>query len=127
MTKHVNKGWSSSIDDRGYGPLTEEDYMRLMEGEGFRVALAKSYPLCFKVTKVSSFTYTKLTYSKIDSIIKTGLNVFKDVVEATHKVIYEAFDEISEKDRNDFLSEYRQRIEAAHVPVRINYSNLLNN
>ena len=57
MTKHVNKDWSSSIDDRGYGPLIVEDYKRLMECQGFRVALAKSYPLCFNVTKVSSFTY----------------------------------------------------------------------
>jgi len=88
-TKHVNKDWSSSIDNRGYGPLIVEDYKRLMECQGFRVALAKSYPLRFNVTK--------------------------EVVEATHKVIYEAFDELPEKDRNAFLSEYRQRVEAAHV------------
>ena len=42
----------------------------------------------------------------------------KDVVDATHKVVYEAFNELSEKDRTAFLSEYRQRVEASHVPVR---------
>ena len=54
----------------------------------------------------------------IDRIIKISLNIFKDVVEATHKVIYEAFNEMSEKDRNAFLYEYRQRVEAAHLKVR---------
>ena len=49
----------------------------------------------------------------LDNII-----TLKDVVDATHKVVYEAFNELSEKDKTAFLSEYRQRVEAAHVSVR---------
>ena len=60
MTKHVNHDWSSTIDDRGYGPMIAEDYRRLMESHGFRVALAKPYPLCFKVTKVCLFSNQKI-------------------------------------------------------------------
>ena len=114
MTKHVNNYWSSTIDNRGYGPMIAEDYRRLMEGHGFRVALAKPYPLCFKVTKVRSIS-NQIIFQLPQSM---GHFTFKDVVEATHKVVYEAFDELPEKDRNAFLSEYRQRVEAAHISVR---------
>ena len=44
--------------------------------------------------------------------------MLKDVVDATQKVFYEAFNELPEKNRTAFLSEYIQRVEAAHVPVR---------
>ena len=114
MTKHVNHDWSSTIDDRGYGPIIVEDYRRLMEGHGFRVALARPYPLCFKVTKVCLFT------NQVNILVLHHFTL-KDVVDATHKVVYEAFNELSERDRTSFLSEYKQRVEAAHVSVRRYY------
>ena len=52
-TKHVNKEWSSTFDEDGYGPMYEDDYKRLMESHGFRVFVAKPYPLTYKVTKVN--------------------------------------------------------------------------
>ena len=57
MTKHVNKDWSSTVDERGYGPLIASDYRGLMESQGFRVAVAKPFPLCFKVKKVIRYCY----------------------------------------------------------------------
>ena len=53
MTKHVNKEWSLTIDEDGYGPMYEDDYKRLMESHGFRVFVAKPCPLTYKATKVT--------------------------------------------------------------------------
>ena len=52
LTKHVNKEWSSSFDEDGYGPMFEDDYKRLLESHGFMVTVAKPYPLSYKITRV---------------------------------------------------------------------------
>ena len=45
--------------------------------------------------------------------------LLQEVVEATHKVIYEAFVELTENDREAFMPEYMRRLEAAHESVRV--------
>ena len=56
-TKHVNKEWSSTFDEDGYGPMYEDDYKRLMESHGFRIISAKPFPISYKVTKVYMKNY----------------------------------------------------------------------
>lgn len=53
LTKHVNKEWSSTFDEDGYGPMYENDYKRLLENHGFKVFVAKPYLISYKLTKVT--------------------------------------------------------------------------
>ena len=53
LTKHVNKEWCSTIGEDGYGPMYENDYKVLMESHGFKVIVAKPYPISYKVTEVT--------------------------------------------------------------------------
>lgn len=91
LTKHVNKEWSSTIDEDGYGPMYEDDYKRLMESHGFRVFVAKPCPLTYKATKVY--------YER-----------------CTQKMILEAFPELSDEESELFLPEYKARLQSANIP-----------
>jgi len=91
LTKHVNNEWSSTIDVDGYGPMYEDDYKRLMESNGFRVFVAKPYPLTYKVTK---------DYEE----------------RCNQKMIFEAFPELSHEERKLFLKEYKARLQSASIP-----------
>ena len=52
--ENLSKDWCSTIGDDGYGPMYADDYKVLMESHGFRVIVAKPYPISYKVTEVIS-------------------------------------------------------------------------
>jgi len=99
LTKHVNKDWCSTIGEDGYGPMYADDYKVLMESHGFRVIVAKPYPISYKVTE-------------------------EFIVKGRQKTILGAFPELTDADREEFLLEYRKRVEAAHVPDDFGLFNL---
>ena len=80
LTKHVNKEWSSTFDEDGYGPMYEDDYKRLMESHGFRVFFGKTVSNILQINKgnlmylikhtddIFSFAgFSCKSHSKIDS------------------------------------------------------------
>ena len=48
-TVHVNNSWMSTVDKNGYGDITQDDFVKLMETNGFRVDQAKTIPLEYKL------------------------------------------------------------------------------
>ena len=51
-TVNVNHGWMSTVDEKtGYGNIKREDFVKLLESHGFRVAEAKDLTLEYKLSK----------------------------------------------------------------------------
>ena len=47
-TVHQNNSWMSTINKNGFGDMITEDFVKLMENNGFRVDDAKTVPLKYK-------------------------------------------------------------------------------
>jgi len=84
-TVHVNNSWMSTVDQSGYGNITQEDFARLIESKGFRVDEAKTIPLDYKLDK--DFVH----------------NFFK-------QTILSSFPELVGEKRKEFFSEYIPRV-----------------
>ena len=84
-TVHVNNSWMSTVDQSGYGNITEEDFVRLIESKGFRVDEAKTIPLEYKLDK---------------DFVK---NFFK-------QTIMTSFPDLVGEKRKEFFSEYIPRV-----------------
>ena len=84
-TVHVNNSWMSTVDQSGYGNITEEDFVRLIESKGFRVDEAKTIPLEYKFDR---------------DFIK---NFFKET-------IMTSFPDLVGEKRKEFFNEYIPRV-----------------
>jgi len=84
-TQHKNNSWMSSVDANGRGPVTEADYIKLMENNGFKVAFseAKTVNLTFSEDFMRNFFRT---------------------------VILPALSDMQEKEKQQFLDEYVRRV-----------------
>lgn len=84
-TIHKNNDWMSTVDNKGNGPIIEEDYVRLMENHGFKVEFSHSQPL---------------QYVFNDEFIR---NFFKST-------ILTSFNELNENERKEFMEEFVRRL-----------------
>jgi len=84
-TVHQNNSWMSTIEKHGYGGIIENDFVKLMENHGFKVANAKTIPLKYKF--------------EVDFI----KNYFKTVV-------LTSFPELQGETRKEFFNEYIPRV-----------------
>ena len=68
---NVNNDWMSNVDKKtGYGNIQAEDFVKLMEGHGFRVDDVKTLDLDFKLTKeVVDGILQKLVLPSLPSIV----------------------------------------------------------
>ena len=82
---NMHHDWMSNVDKKtGYGSITREDFVKLMEAHGFRVNQAETLTLNYKLSR--------------------------DFVEGfKKKTILPAFPEIVGKDREEFFKEYIDR------------------
>ena len=92
-TVHVNNSWMSTVDQSGYGNITEEDFVKLLESKGFRVDDAKTIPLEYKFDK---------------DFIK---NFFK-------QTIMTSFPDLVGEKRTEFFNEYIPRVRELSTIVR---------
>ena len=92
-TVHVNNSWMSTVDQSGYGNITEEDFVKLIESKGFRVDDAKTIPLEYKFDK---------------DFIK---NFFK-------QTIMTSFPDLVGEKRTEFFNEYIPRVRELSTIVR---------
>ena len=90
---HVNNSWMSTVDQAGYGNITQQDFARLMESKGFRVDEAKTIPLDYKLDK--DFVH----------------NFFK-------QTIMTSFPELVGDKRKEFFNEYIPRVRELSTIVR---------
>lgn len=80
-TVHRNNTWMSTVDHKGNGPIIEQDYVKLMQNNGFKVKFSKNQPL---------------NYVFNDDFIR---NFFKST-------ILTSFQELEPKEREMFLEEF---------------------
>ena len=92
-TVHVNNSWMSTVDQAGYGNITQQDFARLIESKGFRVDEAKTIPLDYKLDK--DFVH----------------NFFK-------QTIMTSFPELVGEKRKEFFNEYIPRVRELSTIVR---------
>ena len=85
-TVNVNHGWMSTVEEKtGYGNIKREDFVKLLESHGFRVAEAKNVTLDYKL--------------------------HPDFVERfVQETILDAFPEIVGEEREQFFREYFARV-----------------
>ena len=96
-TVNVNHGWMSTVDEKtGYGNIKREDFVKLLETHGFRVAEAKDLTLEYKLSK-------KFAEGFMQNTISTG------------------FPELVGVEREEFFKEY---IRESLVPVIVFSDNL---
>jgi len=84
-TTHKNSSWMTTLDSNGYGPITEKDYVKLMENNGFKVAHSEN--------KTAYLVFS-------EDFIK---NFFKTIIKP-------ALTGMPEKDKQLFLEEYVRRV-----------------
>jgi len=84
-TQHKNNSWLSTVDHNGRGPITEGDYIKLMEANGFKVA--------FSAPKTVNLTFSE---DFMRHFFKT--------------VIVPALSDMKENDKQQFLEEYVRRV-----------------
>ena len=100
--------------------MYENDYKVLMESHGFKVIVAKPYPISYKVTEVAK----NLWYSLVLYMTVSCSFTQEFIVKGRQKTILGAFPELTDEDREVFLPEYKKRIEAAYVPDKDGLFNL---
>ena len=84
-TVNVNHGWMTTVDEKtGYGNIRREDFVKLLESHGFKVADAKDLTLEYKLSKKFSEGFRQNT-------------------------ILSAFPEIVGVEREEFLQEFLSR------------------
>jgi len=86
-TVHRNNSWMSTVDQKGYGPIIEQDYIKLMENNGFKVTYSKSQAL---------------NYVFHDDFIR---NFYKST-------ILTSFNDLESKEREKFMEEYVTRLKS---------------
>ena len=70
-TVNLNHGWMSTVDEKtGYGNIEREDFVKLLEGHGFRVKEAKNLTLEYKLSNKFSEGFRQ----------NTILNAFPELV-----------------------------------------------
>jgi len=84
-TQHKNNSWLSTVDHNGRGAMTEGDYIKLMEANGFKVA--------FTASKTVNFTLS-------EDFMR---NYFKTV-------FVPALSDMKENDKQQFLEEFVRRV-----------------
>merc|ERR1712168_263875 len=84
-TIHRNNTWMSTVDHKGNGPIIEEDYIKLMENNGFKIEYSKSQ---------------SLHYVFNEEFIR---NFFKST-------ILTSFNELQGKEREMFMEEFVRRL-----------------
>ena len=91
-----------------------------MESHGFKVIVAKPYPISYKVTEVAK----NLWYSLVLYMTVSCSFTQEFIVKGRQKTILGAFPELTDEDREVFLPEYKMRVEAAYVPDKDGLFNL---
>ena len=96
-TVNVNHGWMSTVDERtGYGNIKMEDFVKLMENNGFRVDEAKTVNLNYKL--------------------------HKDFVERfVEETILNDFPELEGEEREEFFREFIPRVEELNRIVSLKF------
>ena len=95
-TVHVNNSWMSTVDQSGYGNITEEDFVKLIQSKGFRVDDAKTIPLEYKLDR--DFVH----------------NFFR-------QTIMTSFPELVGEKRKEFFNEYIPRVRDLSTIVSISF------
>ena len=84
-TVNLNHGWMSTVDEKtGHGNIEKEDFVKLLESQGFRVDEAKDVSLKYKLSQKFAGGFIQNT-------------------------ILKAFPEIIGKEREEFFKEYMAR------------------
>ena len=92
-TVNVNNDWMSTVDKKtGYGNIKKEDFVKLMERLGFKVEDAKTVDLDYKLHK-----------DFVDGFLK--------------ETILNDFPELVGPDREEFFSEFINRVEELNKVV----------
>ena len=107
-TVNVNHGWMSIVDEKtGYGNIKREDFVKLLETHGFRVAEAKDLTLEYKLSK-------KFAEGFMQNTISTG------------------FPELVGVEREEFFKEYISRadklkkiVSLSHLQAPQNFFNFI--
>ena len=84
-TVNLNHGWMSTVDEKtGHGNIEKEDFVKLLESQGFRVDEAKDVALEYKLSQKFAGGFIQNT-------------------------ILKAFPEIVGEEREEFFKEYMAR------------------
>ena len=96
-TVNVNHSWMSTVDEKtGYGNIDKEDFVKLMESNGFRVDEAKTVNLNYKL--------------------------HKDFVERfVEETILNDFPELKGEEREEFFREFIPRVEELNRIVSLKF------
>ena len=104
-TVNVNHGWMSTVDEKtGFGNIDKEDFVKLLESQGFRVDEAKTVTLDYK-----------LHHDFVERFVQD--------------TILHSFPEIVGEEREEFFTEYFARVKELEKIVSLTNgkSNILKN
>jgi len=84
-TVHKNNSWMTTVDNKGNGPITERDYVKLMENNGFKVDFSQNQ---------------QFYYVFNEDFMR---NFFKSNIRT-------CFNELQEKEKEQFMEEFVRRM-----------------